>query len=432
MDLNLILVIYIGLLFVFLASGMFVFFALMLVGIITIFLWMPPGSERIIGYTIWAGSNSFVLTCIPLFIFMGEIIFRSGLSNLIYDRITPIMTYFPGQLLHTNIVSCALFAAACGSSPATAATIGTVGLPELEKRGYNSRIGLGSIAAGGTLGILIPPSVIMIIYAEIVGESIALLFLAGIIPGIMISAFFVVYIGIRCKINPKLAPSVQTVPLGRALSTLLGIWPIAIFVVVVLGGIYGGVFTPTEAAGIGAAGSLVLALAYYRKLKWKAFIDAVINTVRTTSMLILLLAGSRILIIALTNLGVPAYLMEKVTSSAISPMGVLLVVYSCYIILGMIMDGVSMIVITLPIVNPIIAAAGYNPVWFGIALVVLVEIALLTPPVGINLYVLHGIRPDVPITEIILGSAPFFAILVIGLAIITLFPGIVLWLPSLM
>jgi len=429
MDISLIMAVYVGLLVVLLSSGLWVGFALILVGIITIFLWMPPGSERIIGYTIWTSSNSFILTCIPLFILMGEILFRSGLSDRIYERLTPLMSYFPGQLLHTNIVSCAIFAAATGSSPATAATIGTVGLPELEKRGYDTRLAMGSIAAGGTLGILIPPSVIMIIYAAIVGESIARLFLAGIVPGIMISVLFMIYIGIRCGINPGLAPSIQKPAFGQAVLSLLGIWHVVLLIVLILGGIYGGVFTPTEAAGVGAFGALLIALAQ-GGFTWKAFKESLISTVHTTSMLVLLLVGSGILVIALTNLGVPAYLMEKVTSSAISPIGVLLLVYLVYVILGMFMDGVSMIVITLPVVFPIIKAVGYDAVWFGIALVVLVEIALLTPPVGINLFVLHGLRPKIPISEVIVGSAPFFAILTFGLALLTVFPQIALWLPG--
>lgn len=429
MDANLIMGVYVGLLLLLLASGLWVGFALILVGIITIFLWMPPGSERIIGYTIWTNSNSFILTCIPLFILMGEILFRSGLSDRIYESLTPVMSYFPGQLFHTNIVSCAIFAAACGSSPATAATIGTVGLPELEKRGYDTRLALGSIAAGGTLGILIPPSVIMIIYAAIVGESIARLFLAGIIPGVMISALFMLYLGIRCKLNPGLAPRMQRPPFGQAMRSLLGIWHVTLLIVLILGGIYGGIFTPTEAAGVGAFGALVLALAR-GTFAWKSFKESVISTVHTTSMLMVLLVGSGILVIALTNLGVPAYLMEKVTSSAISPLAVLLLVYLVYIILGMLMDGVSMIVITLPVVFPIIHAVGYDAVWFGIALVILVEIGLLTPPVGINLFVLHGLRPKIPMSEVIVGSAPFFVILALGLAILTVFPQIILWLPS--
>jgi C4-dicarboxylate transporter DctM subunit len=429
MDINLVIVVYVGLLLVLLASGLWVGLALMLIGIVTIYLWMPPGSERIIGLTIWTSSDSFVLTCIPLFIFMGEILFRTGLSDRIYEHLTPLMSYIPGQLFHSNIVSCAIFAAACGSSPATAATIGTVGLPELEKRGYNSRLALGSIAAGGTLGILIPPSIIMIIYAAIVGESVARLFLAGIIPGIMISALFMIYIAVRCISNPSLAPVISKPPLGKAFLSLLGIWPIMLLIGLVLGGIYGGLFTPTEAAGIGAVGSLVLSF-IRGKLRWEAFAAAVTSTMHTTAMLIVLLVGSGILVIALTNLGVPAYLMQEVTRSAISPHAVLLLVYLIYLILGMLMDGVSMIVITLPIVYPIMKAVGYDSVWFGIAVVLLVEIALLTPPVGINIFVLHGLRPHLPIEDVIIGSAPFFLILAVGLGILTLFPQIALWLPS--
>jgi tripartite ATP-independent transporter DctM subunit len=392
---------------------------------------MPPGSEKIVGYAIWTGANSFVLTCIPLFILMGELLFRSGLSDRIYTQLTPLMSHFPGQLLHTNIASCAVFAAACGSSPATAATIGTVGLPELERRGYDIKLSLGSIAGGGTLGILIPPSVAMIVYADICSQSIAKLFLGGVIPGIMVSGLFMVYIGIRCAINPTLAPTAQKVPWGKAIIGLYGIWPIAFIVFLVLGGIYGGIFTPTEASGVGAGGSLLMALAY-RSLSWEAFKKSLISAIHTTSMLIVLLAGARILVIALTNLGVPEYLMERVASSAMKPISVLLIVYLLYIILGCLMDGISMIVITLPVTYPIIKSVGYDPLWFGIAIVMLIEIGLLTPPVGMNLYVLKGLRPELPIDKVIIGSAPFFMILGLGLALITIFPQLALWLPSLM
>lgn len=429
MDANVVVAIYIGLLLVLLATGLWVGFSLILVGVITIFLWMPEGSERIIGYTIWNGTNSFILTCIPLFVLMGEILFRTGLSDRIYEAVTPLMSHIPGQLFHTNIVGCAVFAAASGSSPATAATIGTLGLPELEKRAYDTRLALGSIAAGGTLGILIPPSIIMIIYAAIVGESIVQLFVAGIVPGLMMTGLFMIYIGVRCKLQPGLAPRIEKAPLGMAMRSFIGIWPVALLVVVVLGGIYGGIFTPTEAAGIGALGALLAALAA-GKLTWNAFRESLISTVHTTSMLLILLVGSGILVIALTNLGVPAYLMERTAASGMSPLAVLLLIYLAYVILGMLMDGVSMIVITLPIVFPIIKSLGYDAVWFGVALVILVELALLTPPVGINLFVLHGLRPKLPLTEVIWGALPFSVILLLALALVTAFPQIALWLPN--
>ena len=429
MDLNLIIIIYIVLLVLALASGIWVAFAMILVGVAGIFLWMPPGSERIIGYIPWVVTNSFLLTAIPLFIFMGELLFKSGISERLYNNLNPFLSHFPGQLLHTNIASCAIFAAACGSSPATAATIGTVAMPHLQSRGYDATLSLGSIAAGGTLGILIPPSVIMIIYGGEVGESIARLFLAGIVPGVILTFLFMLYIGIKCRLRPELAPEEEKAPWGQSLASLIRVWPIALLFLVVLGGIYLGIFTATEAAGIGSFGALVLALGY-KKLTKKTFYEAVLNTVRTSCMVTILVVGSRIMVVALANLQVPQYLVAKVGGLPVSPLLIFSVICLFYIILGMIMDGVSMIVLTLPITYPIITSLGYDSVWFGIIVVILVEMALITPPVGINLYILQGIQPDLSLKHVIAGSIPFFTIILLFLIFVTAFPQVVLWLPN--
>jgi len=429
MDIDSIILIYVLLLFLTLASGLWIAFAMILVGVIGIFWWMPPGATKILSYIPWSVTNSFILTAIPLFVFMGEILFRSGISDRLYERLTPFFSHFPGQLFHTNIASCAVFAAACGSSPATAATIGTVALPQLLSRGYDPKLALGSIAAGGTLGILIPPSVIMIIYGSIVGESIAKLFLAGFIPGIVISLLFMAYIAIRCQTKPGLAPIMEKAPWGKSLKGLLGVWPVAFLFILVLGGIYSGIVTATEAAGIGCAGALLLAWGY-RNLGWKSFWQATMHTIRTTCMVMILIVGSNIMSVAFANLQIPGYLANKVTSWAVPPWVILLFIYLFYLILGCLMDGVSMIVLTLPITYPIIMALGYDSVWYGIIIVILVELALLTPPVGINLFILYGLRPEFSLSYVIKGSVPFILILIVGLMLVTAFPQLALWLPT--
>ena len=429
MDLNWIATFYVLLLFLSLAAGLWVAFAMILVGVVGVVFWMPPGSMKILGYIPFTVTNSFVLTAIPLFVFMGEVLFRSGISDRLYENLTPFFSRFPGQLFHTNIASCSVFAAACGSSPATAATIGTVALPQLSSRGYDNKLALGSIAAGGTLGILIPPSIIMIIYGSIVGESIAQLFLAGVVPGILISFLFMLYIGVRCKVEPGLAPAIEKAPWKEGLKGLLGVWPIGVLFIAVLGGIYAGIVTATEAAGVGAAGALFLALGY-GKMGWKEFKQATLSSVRTTSMVMILIVGSNVMVIALANLKVPEYLVKATVGLNMSPLAVLAAICIFYLILGCLMDGVSMIVLTLPITYPIMRSVGFDSVWFGIIIVILVELALLTPPVGINLYILHGLRPDLPWGDVIKGSVPFVMILCLAIIIFTLFPQLVLWLPN--
>jgi C4-dicarboxylate transporter DctM subunit len=417
------------LLFMALASGLWVAFAMILVGVVGIIFWMPPGAVKILGYIPFSITNNFVLTAIPLFVFMGEVLFRSGISDRLYEDLTPFFSHFPGQLFHTNIASCAVFAAACGSSPATAATIGTVALPQLLSRGYDSKLALGSIAAGGTLGILIPPSIIMIIYGSIVGESVAQLFLAGFVPGIMISLLFMLYIGIRCITKPGLAPSIAKTPWRKSFQGLWGIWPIGFLFVLVLGGIYAGIVTATEAAGVGAAGAMVLAWGY-RKMTWKTVQRATLNTVRTTCMVMILIVGSNVMVVALANLKVPEYLVKETIALGLPPLAVLTLIFFFYLILGCLMDGVSMIVLTLPITYPIVCSLGFDSVWFGVIIVILVELALLTPPVGINLYILQGILPDISLGDVIRGAVPFVFILLLSLIILTAFPQIALWLPA--
>lgn len=416
-----------GLIFLLLLSGLRVAAALGIAGIITAYTFI--GRTALLEYISWTVGTNFVLIAIPLFIFMGQLLLHSGLSSKLYEGSSALLGRVPGGLLHANIISCAIFAAISGSSVATAVTIGTVAIPELEKRGYESKIVLGSLAAGGTLGILIPPSVPLIIYGVMTEQPVGPLFMAGILPGIMLTLLFVGYIVVRVMTRPELAPRPEKVLLKRRILSIIGMWPIVVTIMIVLGGIYLGVMTPTEAAGVGAFTALVFTLAY-RQLNWSVLKMCLRETIKTTAMIVLLVIGAQMVTSILTVLWVTDNAVAWAASLAVSPIAILMFIYLLYLIFGCFMDGISLEVITLPIVFPIISALGFNPIWFGIVLVILIEMGMLTPPVGLNVYVIHGLRPDRPLTEVFLGIIPFFFMLVIGLAIITTFPIIATWLPA--
>ena len=418
-----------GLVFLFLLSGISVAVSLGGVAILTAYIFL--GSAGSLAYAPWNIGTMFILVAIPLFIFMGELLLCSGMSDRLYTGTTALLGRLPGGLLHANIASCSVFAAISGSSVATAATIGTVAIPEMEKRGYEHRIVLGSLAAGGTLGILIPPSIAMIIYGSMTGQSIGRLFIAGVIPGIMLALLFMSYIAVRVITRPQLAPSYVEIPLKHRVLQIIGIWPVFLIMFTVLGGIYLGVTTPTEAAAVGALMALAFSL-IYRKLTWSILRQCLRTTVKTTSMIMFLVVGAQLLVSILTSERVPDNILAWVNSLAVSPLVILILIYFVYLFLGCFMDGTSLMLVTLPIVFPIIKALGFDPIWFGVALVILIEMALLTPPVGLNVYVIHGLRPDRPLSEVFIGIIPFFVMMVVGLVIVTIFPQLATWLPATM
>lgn len=418
-----------GMVFLFLFIGMPVAGGLGIAAIIGGIIFL--GKFGIAAYVPWEVGDSFVLTAIPLFIFMGEVLLRSGLSIRLYDGAAAVLGRLPGGLLHANIGSCAIFAAISGSSLATAATIGTVALPELEKRGYENKIACGSLAAGGTLGILIPPSISMIIIGAMTEQSIAKLFIAGVFPGIMLVGLFMSYIVVRVIIQPQLAPPFETIPLKRRALNIIRMWPVMVIMLFVLGGIYLGVTTPTEAAAVGAFMAMVFAL-IYRKLNWLTLKASMLGAVKITAMLLFIIVGAMILSGMLGLLKVPFKMVAWVASLPFPPLAILIGIYIMYLFLGCFLDGLALVVLTVPIVFPIIRELGFDTVWFAVALVILVECCLLTPPVGTNVYVIHGLRPGRPMSEVILGAMPFFFMMLVGLAIITAFPQIATWLPGTM
>ncbi len=416
-----------GLMFLLLLSGLQVAAALGIAGIVAAYIFI--GKMALFEYISWSVGTNFILIAIPLFIFMGQLLLHSGLSSKLYEGSTALLGKIPGGLLHSNIIACSIFAAISGSSVATAATIGTVAIPELEKRSYDSRMIVGSLAAGGTLGILIPPSIALIIYGVMTERPVAPLFIAGIIPGIMMALLFMGYIGVRVATRPQLAPHFEKAPLKHRVLSIIGMWPIVVTIAVVLGGIYLGVMTPTEAAGIGAFMALVFTLAF-RRLNSSVLKICLQETVKTASMIIFLVIGAQMVTSILTYLWVTDKAIAWATSLPISPMAILIFVYLLYLFFGCFMDGVSLEVITLPIVFPVIDALGFDPVWFGIALVLLIEMGMLTPPVGLNVYIIHGLCPEHPLSEVFLGIMPFFLMLAIGLTVLTIFPIIATWLPA--
>ena len=415
-------------LLVFLLSGVWVAIGIGMVGALAFFIF--TGGAGFTPYIPWTSTNSFPLAAIPLYILMGEFLLQSGISARLYRATSMWLSPVPGGLLHSNIVSCALFAAVSGSSAATAATIGTVAVPELEKRNYDSKLTMGSLAAGGTLGILIPPSLPLIVYGVISASSVGKLFMGGVIPGIILSVSFMIYIGIRVLANRGLAPVSEVFSLKAIIPSIVDVLPIIILAIIVLGGIFGGIVTPTEAAALGAAAALIMGLAF-RRLTWQSFVESLSSTLRVSCMVLFILVGASILGGFLGMLGLPKALSTFATTSGLPREIILAAVFLVYVFLGCFMEGMSLLILTVPTVLPAIKAIGMDPIWFGVVVVLLIEVCLLTPPVGVNLYIIQGISKK-SLGEVALGAAPFFLIILAILGVLTAFPSVVLWLPSLM
>ncbi len=417
-----------GLIFLIIASGLWIAGAIGLVGVILLYFWVGRGMPML-AYLQFNAVNTFTLTMMPLFIFMGELIFYSKLGDRLYSGATRLVGFLPGGLLHTNIFACAIFSAVTGSSIACAATIGTVAFPELEKRGYNRKLLLGSLAAGGTLGILIPPSLGFLIYGVFVGESIGKLFMAGVFPGLVLSGLFMLWIGIATSIRPRLAPERMRFSAKGMVLSFLDIWPMVVRIFMVLGTIYLGVATPTEAAALGALMAVIFC-AIYRRLTWDVVKRAALSAVKISSWAMLIFIGAQIVSAALAMMRLPAQLSVWVASLEIDRLIVLTAVIVMYLIMGMFLDSFSMLFLTLPVVYPLILSLGFDSVWFGVVAVVLMEMALITPPVATNLYVIHGISGRKYLNDIIVGVIPFFLCMALLLVLLTIFPSLATWLPD--
>lgn len=371
----------------------------------------------------------YTLSVIPLFVLMGQFAFHSGMSEDIYKAVYRWLGHLPGGLAMATILGCAGFAAICGSSLATAATMSTVSLPEMEKYNYDKGLATGSIAAGGTLGILIPPSIGFVIYGILTEESIGKLLLAGILPGIILTALYILSIYFVCKINPHMGPPGKKASLKEALVSMLGTWRILLLFFIVMGGIYLGVFTPIEAAGVGAFGAFLIATTR-KKMSFSKILMCLHSTMKTTAMIFLILIGAEIFALFLGVSKLPMMMVEVISGLALNRYIVLTVILLLYIILGCVLDGIAMIILTIPILFPVILDLGFDPIWFGVLMVIVLEMGLITPPVGMNVYIIKGVARDVPIGVIFKGIVPFLIATFVALIIILIFPEIALYIPT--
>ncbi len=409
-------------------GGVWIAVALGITGVIGLLI-SDPHMVGALKMILWSNVNSYTLAAVPLFVFMSSIILHSGISMKFYDCLAKWLDRLPGSLVHANIVACTIFAALCGSSIATAAAIGRVAIPEMEKRGYDRRLTYGSLAAGGTLGILIPPSIPMIIYGIMVGQSIGRLFMAGIIPGLALAFLFSLYVLLRTIKNPSLAPRREGISSWKdKLKSTVGIVPMLALIVLVLGGIYMGLMTPTEASGIGSAGAIVIVLAY-RRLNFDTMRKSLKDTLKISCMTLFILVGAQIMALAMVEAKIPRSLATFLTEQPFSPWVIFVFIALIYLLFGMFLSLMATMLLTLPIVYPVILALGFDPIWFGVIMVILLEIGQLTPPVGLNLFVIQGISQR-PISEVILGSLPFVFVMLIGVVMLSVFPVLALWLPS--
>ena len=420
---------FISVLLFFLGSGIWV--ALSMIGVsavgMMLFTSRPVGDAM--ATTIWGTSSSWTLTALPLFVWMGEILFRTKLSENLFKGLSPWMQKLPGGLIHVNVVGCALFAAISGSSAATVATVGKMSIPELRKRKYPEKILLGSLAGSGTLGLLIPPSIILIIYGVAVQESIAKLFIAGIIPGIMIALIFMSYVIIWSLINKKEMPkNLEEFSFLEKIKRSKQLLPVIILILAVIGSIYSGVATATEAASLGVVGALILS--YFQKsLNLETFKSSLLGATKTSCMIAFILAGSTFLSLAMGFTGLPRNLAIWIQNMELSPYFLIFVLMIFYIILGMFLDGISAVVLTMAIIEPMIRQAGFDMIWFGIFLVIVVEMAQITPPVGFNLFVLQGMA-DKDMGYIARSAFPLFLLMVLAVTLVVVFPEIALWMPE--
>ena len=420
---------FISILLLFLGSGVWVAISMIGVSSIGMFIFTSRPVGDAMATTIWGTSSSWTLTALPLFVWMGEILFRTKLSENLFKGLAPWLSRLPGGLIHVNVVGCAIFAAISGSSAATVATVGKMSIPELRKRNYPEKLLLGSLAGSGTLGLLIPPSIILIIYGVTVQESIAKLFIAGVIPGIMLAIIFMLYVIIWSIINKREMPtSNESFSFVEKIKGSKQLLPIILLITAVIGSIYAGIATATEAASLGVVGALILSF-FQKSLNKETFKLSLLGATKTSCMITFILAGSSFLSLAMGFTGLPRNLAIWIQEMNLSPYTLIFVLTIFYIILGMFLDGISAVVLTMAIIEPMIRQAGFDMIWFGIFLVVVVEMAQITPPVGFNLFVLQGMA-NKDIGFIARSAFPLFLLMILAVIIIIIFPEIALWLPE--
>ena len=405
-------------------------FCMALVGLLGFgYLVSPAAALNIIIKDFYTVFSSYDLTVVPLFVFMGQILFYAGISRKLYDAAFTWFGHYKGGLAMATVGACASFSAICGSTNATAATMASVALPEMKRLKYRDELATGGGAAGGSLGILIPPSVIFIVYGIMTEQSIGKLFMAGILPGILLSLLFVLAIYIWVSLRPEIAPRIEKQSFKKRMRSLSGLVEVLVLFVLVMGGLFVGIFTPTEAGAVGAFGGLVIPLVS-RQLSWGGFLEAVYSSTRTTCMILMIVAGATVFGHFLAVTTIPVTLSGWVVGLPLPSWGIMLVIMFFFLIGGCFMDALGMILLTIPIFYPVAIAIGYDPIWFGVVIVLVTELGVITPPVGINVYVVSGIAKDVPLEVIFKGTLPFVLALCTYLLVMTLFPQIALYLPS--
>jgi C4-dicarboxylate transporter DctM subunit len=419
------------LLFALLGAGVWIALALGICGFAAIIVSTATPAGQVLASAVWAGSNSWDLTALPMFIWMGEILYRTKLSDDMFEGLAPWVQRLPGRLLHVNVVGCAIFAAVSGSSAATCATIGRIALPELLKRGYDEKMAVGTLAGSGTLGLLIPPSIIMIVYATATDQSIARLFIAGVVPGVVLAGLFMGFIMAWALLNrERMPPPEPPVPLRARLYASRRLIPVILLIIGVIGSIYGGLASATEAAVVGVF--LSIALSWWSgTLTLAGLRDSLLGATRTSCMIAFILAGAAYLTAAMGFTGIPTALAEWITGFNLSSWALLAVLTAFYIVLGCFLDGISMVVLTTSIIIPLVTKAGFDLIWFGIYVVLVVEMAQITPPVGFNLYVLQGMTGR-NIFTIGAYALPLFFLMCAAVILVATVPGLALWLPSTM
>ncbi len=420
-----------GLLLFFIFIGIPVAAALGLLGLSLDSVYMNGRLVRGLGEFMWERSKDPLLVAIPMFVLLGEIILRAGIARRMYDSLALWMSWLPGGLMHANIGTCTIFAATSGSSVATAATVGTVAYPQIQARGYHEGLFLGTIAAGGTLGILIPPSVNLILYGLITNTSVPELYLAGLIPGVVLSLLFIATIVFVCLFRSDRGGEKVIASWGDRLRALPHLIPPLILFVLVVGSIYAGIATPTESASVGVATALIMS-AVWGGLRWRGLLEALEGTMRTTAMIFLIVTAAMFLNFVLGFLGITQALTGLLEYYELTPLETICLLVVFYIVLGMFMETLSMMLTTVPLVYPVIAHLGFDGVWFGILITLLIELALITPPIGLNLFVVQGIRArGGPFRDVSRGTLPFAATILLMIVMLIAFPGIALWLPGL-
>ncbi|MBU3001573.1 TRAP transporter large permease subunit [Roseovarius nubinhibens] len=422
------IIIFLSTLFVLLGIGVWVGAALLLTAILGMALFTSAPIGDSMAVTIWGEQSSWTLTALPLFIWMGEILFRSKLSETLFRGLAPFLRRLPGGLLHVNVGASAVFAAISGSSAATVATVGKMSIPELQQRNYPEHMIIGTLSGAGTLGLLIPPSISMIIFGVTVNESISKLFMAAMIPGLCLALMFMIYIVIWAKLNRASFNPVEDLDVSHLGRRVLDLAPVLLLIIGVIGSIYSGIATATEAAALGVLGAILLSLSQ-RSMTWQSFTDSIMGSVRTTAMIMFILMGAGFLSLAMGFTGIPRALAETIEGWKLSPLALIAILTVFYIILGCFLDGLSSIVLTMAVIEPMVRAAGFDMLWFGVYLMIVVEMAQITPPIGFNLFVLQGMTGR-DMGFISKASFPMFLVMCVFVVILVMAPGLATWLPE--